>query len=600
MSVPWPVVRLGDVLTQVSRAEKVEPEKEYRLLGVRLDGQGPFLRETVTCATTAASKLFRVEEGDFIYSRLFACRGAFGVIAPELHGCFVSNEFPTFRADPKRIDVRFIRYWFRLPHVIARVDADCSGSTPLTRNRFNERYFVELEIPLPSLSEQRRLVMQIDGISEGIEGIGKLRQQQDVEMQRMLLAAFRRISDGAPQLPMGQVAPITRRPVSIDVLGFYPELGIRSFGNGTFHKPTLSGMEVGDKRIFKIEPGDLLFSNVFAWEGAIAVAKAVDAGRFGSHRYITCVPNPEVTTSRFLCFYFLTRPGLEEIGAASPGGALRNRTLGLSALEAIKVPVPPLIQQRWFETLLDEVEGLKALQAERVSALEPLLSAVISRAFQGELVCQPKFELTPPTSIFSDGDIAFRRAAALGYVINALDGDTHLGLTKGEKLLHLIEYHAKIDLGRRPERNSHGPVDYHALREAIAAGAERSWFVERKAKGRGGSEFCPGPEVAGALSVASTTFGERRSLVDALITLLRPLDTQQCEIVATLYAAWNDLLLAKKHPSDDDIVTEARESWHPDKLAIERSRWNKELRWMKSVALVPIGSGRPTLRHAQG
>lgn len=51
------------------------------------------------------------------------------------------------------------------------------------------------------------------------------------------------------------------------------ELGIRLFVKGTLHKPPLSGAEVGSKRLFSIEPGDLMFSNVFAREGAVAVAK---------------------------------------------------------------------------------------------------------------------------------------------------------------------------------------------------------------------------------------------------------------------------------------------------------------------------------------
>lgn len=95
----------------------------------------------------------------------------------------------------------------------------------------------------------------------------------------------------------------------------------------------------------------LLFSNLFAWEGAIAVARDEDAGRFGSHRYITCVPKPTAATAAFLCFYFLANEGLDLIRSASPGGALRNRTLGLSALERIIVSVPALEEQRWFDSL---------------------------------------------------------------------------------------------------------------------------------------------------------------------------------------------------------------------------------------------------------
>jgi hypothetical protein len=46
-------------------------------------------------------------------------------------------------------------------------------------------------------------------------------------------------------------------------------------------------VEIGNKRIFEIEPGELVFNNVFAWEGAIAVAKAGDKGRVD---HVRCKP----------------------------------------------------------------------------------------------------------------------------------------------------------------------------------------------------------------------------------------------------------------------------------------------------------------------
>src|SRR5205823_9147152 len=105
----WPTTKLGEVLTPVAREEKVDASREYRLLGIRLEGQGPFLRETVMGTQTSATKLFRVAKGDFIYSRLFACRGAFGVIGNELDGCYVSAEFPSFVPVPGRLDVEYLR-----------------------------------------------------------------------------------------------------------------------------------------------------------------------------------------------------------------------------------------------------------------------------------------------------------------------------------------------------------------------------------------------------------------------------------------------------------------------------------------------------------
>src|SRR5207247_2207100 len=137
----WNEVALGEVLEPVSRSVRVEPEVSYRLLGVRLEGNGAFHRETKLGNEISASLLDRVETGDFIYSRLFACRGAFSLIGPDLGGAFVSNEFPIFAArNPARIDLRFLSYWFRQSRIWKVVEKDCQGSTPLTRNRYKEEY----------------------------------------------------------------------------------------------------------------------------------------------------------------------------------------------------------------------------------------------------------------------------------------------------------------------------------------------------------------------------------------------------------------------------------------------------------------------------
>lgn len=55
--------------------------------------------------------------------------------------------------------------------------------------------------------------------------------------------AFRKISKNAPRRPCMK-SPLVRRPVEVQPSEMYLELGIRAFGNGTFHKHALSGFEV--------------------------------------------------------------------------------------------------------------------------------------------------------------------------------------------------------------------------------------------------------------------------------------------------------------------------------------------------------------------
>jgi type I restriction enzyme S subunit len=378
----WPVVRLGDVVEQISRAEPVKPDSKYRLLGVRLEGNGAFHRETVRGTETSANRLTCVEAGDFIYSRLFAWRGAFDVIGSALDGCYVSNEFPLFRVDSSKLDSSFLKRWFQLPSTWRRVEEDCTGSTPTTRNRFKEEFFLNLKVPLPPLAEQQTLAARLDALAEKTRQLETHLTAAERDAEHLLALRFRDAITNAPLRPMAEVAPLVRREQSITLDGSYPELGIRSFGKGTFHKPPLSGAEVGTKRLYRIKPGDLLFSNVFSWEGAIAIAQPEDTNRFGSHRFMTCVVDTQQLETSFLLYYLLSPEGMEKIREASPGGAGRNRTLGVEKLAKIEVPVPPLATQREFTELQYTVAALKMKHTDIRTANVALLPAMLERLFK--------------------------------------------------------------------------------------------------------------------------------------------------------------------------------------------------------------------------
>ena len=77
-----------------------------------------------------------------------------------------------------------------------------------------------------------------------------------------------------------------------------------------------------------------------------------------------------------------------------------------------------------------------------------------------------------------------------------------------------------------------------------------------------------------------------------------PLRAHHAEVVATVYAAWNNLLLERKKPTDDEIVFEARENWHPDKLNIERGKFFATLQWLRKKGIVPQGNGKKVEKKA--
>jgi type I restriction enzyme, S subunit len=167
-----------------------------------------------------------------------------------------------------------------------------------------------------------------------------------------------------PEFALGQIAPIIRRAVEIDSDATYREIGARSFGKGLFAKPDFPGSRATWQRPVWIKAGDLVLSNIKAWEGAIAVARADHDGCIASHRYITCVPDAQVASAAFLALYLQSDHGLARIGRASPGTADRNRTLSLRALQKVRIPLPPIDEQRaivaQLNALVDRTRQIEA------------------------------------------------------------------------------------------------------------------------------------------------------------------------------------------------------------------------------------------------
>jgi hypothetical protein len=66
----------------------------------------------------------------------------------------------------------------------------------------------------------------------------------------------------------------------------------------------------------------------------------------------------------------------------------------------------------------------------------------------------------------------------------------------------------------------------------------------------------------------------------------------------TPYAAWNDLLIDGRKPTDEEIIREASnpKRWHESKATIDKAKWPTPLKWMRERRLVPHGYGARTTK----
>lgn len=376
----WPRVPLGEVAPLVRRPVAVDPDAAYREIGIRSFGKGVFHKPEVSGVELGDKRVFSVEPDDLLFNIVFAWEGAVAVAGPSERGMVGSHRFLTCVCDQERADPSFLWRFFQTEDGLSQLRAASPGGAGRNRT-LSLGGLAQLQVPLPPLREQQRIALRLDDATRAISKRAEATASAEAEVNALLRSAFRRATAGAPQVRLGDVAPLMRRPVTVEPGTVYKEVGARAFGRGLFSKPPLRADDLTWQQPFWIESGDLVFSNIKAWEGAFAVAGPEHDGCVGSHRYLTCVPDATRATSGFLWFCLQSPAGMAAIQAASPGSADRNRTLSPKALAEIRVPLPSLDAQQAFDALQTKAAEVRASQRDAGEELGKLLPALLHEAF---------------------------------------------------------------------------------------------------------------------------------------------------------------------------------------------------------------------------
>jgi type I restriction enzyme S subunit len=182
---------------------------------------------------------------------------------------------------------------------------------------------------------------------------------------------------------IGDVLKRVRRPVDVSAGETYREIGIRSHCKGIFHKPATTGEQIGEKRVFWVEPGCLVLNIVFAWEHAVAMTTDSEAGMIASHRFPMYASRNGNLLPEYAWRYFSSPRGKYDLGIASPGGAGRNKTLGQEEFNHLRIPVPPLAYQCRAVDALKSADRAIARTVDLIAAKRNLKKGLAQQMLTG-------------------------------------------------------------------------------------------------------------------------------------------------------------------------------------------------------------------------
>lgn len=292
--------------------------------------------------------------------------------------------------------------------------------------------------------------------------------------------------------------------------------------------------------------------------------------------------------------------------------------LGAGRFSEIEFPLPPAEEQaaiikevdRHF-SMIDAAEKAITLSLARSSHLR---RSILKNAFEGKLVSQdsadePVADLLArlqrqtaaikianvedgQKSIKASRDQFFRRAAIVAYTVNRLASHKSFGRTQLEKTLHLAQSHVGVDLDFEFERYAAGPFD-KAIYKIEGAAKKNGWFTKQDRKNFGVT-YHPGPKTDSMCKYAQGYLGSKQAAFDRLLDHIATMNTDEAELFATAYAAWNDLLIDGRRADDNTIIAEVH-GWHESKAKkFTPQAIRSRLKWMREHGYVPSGQGQRT------
>jgi len=188
----------------------------------------------------------------------------------------------------------------------------------------------------------------------------------------------------------------------------------------------------------------------------------------------------------------------------------------------------------------------------------------------------------------------FSRAVLSAEIVYKLHEEPTFGRVKHQKVFHLCECIAQIDdIEGEYRREAAGPLDNRLIYSVEAELKRQKWFeaYDRKSFGHA---YRPLSNAGQHRKYLRRWSPKKQQMITKIIELMRSWDTETCEVFATAYAAWNDLIIWRKEVSDDAILGEILERWHESKKRIPEERWRRAISWMRKQGFVPTGFGQAT------
>lgn len=420
----FPSVRLAELITQRKGFITINDAETYSRCRVQLRAQGVVLRDRVAGSAIKTKKQQVCRAGDFLVAEIDAKLGGFGIVPPELDGAVVSSHYFLFDVREERLRRDYLALCLRTEFFQKQVQA--TGSTNYAAIR--PHHVLDYSIPLPSLTEQARLVSANQAaVLEAGKAI-KLATEREEEATQFLETALGlkaeaakttlapaklhfvrfatlerwgeifqgtavsqatakfpivRLGDVIADLHNGWSPKCLARPAAADEWGVL-KLGAVSFGEFDEAANKALPQNLKPTPEYEIQKGDVLISraNITQYVGAcVFVAKARTKLILCDKIFRVAFHEASTIERQYIAAVMKTPMVRRQIEASVTGTSPTMKNISKPALLRLQFPLPPLAEQRRIVARLDALcEEARKSRAEAEAGLTK-----VNQAFEATL-----------------------------------------------------------------------------------------------------------------------------------------------------------------------------------------------------------------------
>jgi len=531
----------------------------------------------------------QIKEGDVLISK----DGTIGKVAflNSIPGPGTLNS-GVFIVRPKQGDIvnqAYLSWIFKSIWFKSFIDQLTAGSTI---NHLYQKDFVKFQLVYPKdKSEQTRIATALSNIDALISELGRLIEKKHAIKQgamQQLLTGKKRLkgfSELWTQKKLGEDATILRggspRPIEDYITDSQNGLNWIKIGDVKpedkyLRKTAEKIKKEGLSKTRQVKKGDLILSNSmsFGRPYILDIDGCIHDG------WLVIQDYQEAYDMQFLYYILCSDAIMNQYVSMAAGSSVQNLNKEKVANVLLYVPTSLQEQSAIASVLSSMDEEISALEAKR-KKYTAIKQGMMQQLLTGKIrlienVAKPNI---------TSANVYFRRSVLAAEISDRLCDEPTFGHVKMEKILFLTERLCHINIGSHYHRDAAGPYDNRALRSIDSQLKKQKWFEVRRTEK--GNRYVPMQNRGKHKTYFDKYFSAVLPTFEKIIDTFKTQNTERCEIVATIYSAWEDLLHSNKPFTDADIVNEVLNNWHESKKRISKERWLNAIQWMRENGFAP-------------